>query len=144
MPKAKSESTAIRTFKTGANRDIDTSKPDYDGFFSPLVVEAFGAYMNFNRQIADGSTRDSDNWQKGIPMPVYIKSGWRHFIDWWRFTRGLSIHEGVVFAICGLMFNCMGWLHEYLKENPGAVAEAIAMNGKLRARRWGKALDEEL
>lgn len=135
MAKSK-KSAVVRTFATGATRDTDTSKPDYEGFISPLVLEAFGAYMGFNRKLIDGSTRDSDNWQKGMPMPVYMKSGWRHFVDWWKFHRGMPIKEGVVFAICGLLFNAQGFLHEYLKAHPGAVEAAVAANEKLRAERW--------
>lgn len=108
----------MRRFATGATRDADTGKLDYEGFLSPLVVDAYARYMDFHRHQADGSLRDGDNWQKGIPRGAYIKSAWRHFIDWWRFHRGLSTREGIVFAICGLLFNAMGYLHEYLKEHP--------------------------
>lgn len=114
----------VRTFESGAIRDLDTTKPDYEGFLSPLVIEAFGVYMNFNRQTAAG-VRDSDNWQKGIPMPAYMKSGWRHFFDWWKWHRGLPVKEGLIWGILGLLFNAQGYLHEYLKENPEALDEAL-------------------
>lgn len=124
--KTVSDTGVKREFSSGATRDTAAGKHDYDGFVSPLVLEAFGTYMDFNRLLPDGSTRDSDNWQKGIPMPVYVKSGWRHFVDWWRSSRGYPTHEGVVWALTGLMFNVMGYLHEYLKAHPEALAAALA------------------
>lgn len=106
----------IRTFKTGATRDKDTGKYDYEGFLSPLVLQRFAQYMNKHRYQSDGMVRDSDNWQKGIPKKEYMKSGWRHFMDWWLEYRGFSSREGLQDALCALMFNVMGYLHEDLKE----------------------------
>lgn len=125
-----------RTFATGATRDLDTNKLDYDGFLSPLVIEAFGTYMNFNRRMRDGTLRESDNWQKGIPTAAYMKSGWRHFFDWWREHRGIPTKEGLVWALLGLLFNVQGYLHELLKANPELLAAALA--GNERARRGRK------
>ena len=118
----------MRVFKTGATRNEDKTKPDYEGFLSPLVIERFGQYMNKHRHQADGTMRDSDNWQRGIPFDAYMKSGWRHFFDWWKFHRGLKPTNapGVVQdftpgeeleeSICALLFNASGYLHEKLKE----------------------------
>lgn len=105
----------MRNFDTGATRDTDVGKPDYEGFLSPLVIERFGRYMDKHRHQADGKLRDSDNWQKGIPKDAYMKSGWRHFVDWWKEHRGISTKDGIEEALCALMFNVMGYLHEYLK-----------------------------
>lgn len=106
----------IRKFKTGATRDTNEGKYDYEGFLSPLVIKRFGEYMNKHRKQSDGSLRDSDNWQKGIPKDVYIKSGWRHFIDWWIEHRGYTSRDGIEEALCALLFNVQGYLHEYLKD----------------------------
>jgi hypothetical protein len=117
----------VRKFTTGATRDTDTGKFDYEGFLSPLVLERFGQYMHKHRKQADGTLRDSDNWQKGIPLTAYIKSGWRHFFDWWRIHRGLkasnpsgkvqdfTFGEELEESICALLFNAFGYLHEVLK-----------------------------
>lgn len=111
----------IRKFETGATRDTGANKNDYEGFLSPLVLEAFGDYMNENRLQTDGTLRDSDNWQKGIPKPVYMKSAFRHFFQWWKIHRGLpAVDEkgravDLKHAIGGLLFNVMGYLHESLK-----------------------------
>lgn len=106
----------MREFNTGATRDTDEGKYDYEGFLSPLVLKRYGEYMNKHRKQADGKLRDSDNWQKGIPKEAYMKSGWRHFVDWWQEHRGIVSKDGVEEAICALCFNAMGYLHELLKE----------------------------
>jgi len=105
----------IRKFLTGATRDTDEGKYDYEGFLHPLVIERFGEYMNKHRKQSDGSLRDSDNWQKGIPQDAYIKSAWRHFMDWWKEHRGYGSREGLEDALCALLFNVQGYLHEHLK-----------------------------
>lgn len=107
---------AMRSFDTGATRDTDAGKPDYEGFLSPLVIERYGEYMNQHRTQSDGALRDSDNWQKGIPMDAYMKSGWRHFFDWWKIHRSTTTAELLEEALCALMFNVMGYLHEHLSE----------------------------
>lgn len=106
---------AIRTFETGATRDTDVGKNDYEGFLSPLVIERFGDYMTKHRRQSDGKLRDSDNWQKGIPRPQYIKSLFRHFIDLWKAHRGYDVID-VEETLCAIVFNAMGYLHEWLKE----------------------------
>jgi len=106
----------IRKFKTGATRDTEEGKYDYEGFLSPLVIQRFGQYMNKHRKQADGNLRDSDNWQKGIPKNAYIKSAWRHFLDWWMEHRGYKSREGIEDALMALLFNVMGYAHEILKE----------------------------
>lgn len=123
----------VRQFDTGATRDVDTNKLDFDGFISPAVLEAYGTYMNYNRVLANGTRRDSDNWQKGIPLTAYMKSGWRHFVDWWRISRGYSAHENLVWAICGLLFNAMGYLHEELKKNPTLLKDCLKQMEERRA-----------
>ena len=106
----------IRKFESGATRDGVEGKFDYEGFLSPLVLERFGEYMHKHRLQTDKTLRDSDNWMRGIPKDVYIKSGWRHFMDWWKEHRKLGSRDGVEESLCALMFNVMGYLHELLKE----------------------------
>jgi len=60
--------------------------------------------------------RTSDNWQNGIPKEVYMKSGFRHFMDWWKEHRGYKSRDGVEEALCSLIFNASGYLFEILKE----------------------------
>jgi uncharacterized NAD(P)/FAD-binding protein YdhS len=104
----------MRKFHTGATRSAITSrKYDYEGFLSPLVLKRFAQYMNKHRRCADGSLRESDNWQKGIPRTEYMKSAWRHFMAWWTAHR---MEKNCEEPICALIFNAMGYLHETLKE----------------------------
>ncbi len=111
----------MRNFDSGATRDTDENKLDFDGFLSPLVLHRYAEYLNKHRTQADGNLRDSDNWQKGIPLAVYMKSGFRHFFGWWANHRksGTVIKEDIEESLCGLLFNAMGYLHEYLKGKAG-------------------------
>lgn len=106
-----------RTFETGATRDTAQGKVDYEGHLSPLVIEAYGQYMNFNTVMRDGGARASDNWQAGLPQDVLVKSLWRHFFDVWKWHRGGTIKENIIWALCGLLFNTSGLLHELLKDD---------------------------
>ncbi len=113
----------MQTFESGATRDSDDTKPDYEGFLSPLVLVRFGQYMTKHRKQADGKLRDSDNWQKGIPLKNYAKSLWRHAMDVFLEHRGHKTKEGIEEALCAVMFNAMGYLHELMKNkgNPTEV-----------------------
>lgn len=112
----------MRRFKSGATRDDNEKKNDYEGYFHPLVIEEYGNYMTVHRKQADGELRDSDNWQRGIPKTAYIKSLWRHFLDLWFLHRGYKRfdkkdgHEITVReACCAIKFNINGYLYEDLK-----------------------------
>lgn len=108
---------AMRTFDTGATRDSDDGKFDYEGFLSPLVLRRYAEYLHVHRTQADGQMRDSDNWQKGIPLTTYMKSMWRHFIDLWTLHRSTHrISQDMEEALCAVIFNASGYLHELLKE----------------------------
>ena len=102
----------VRTFVTGATRDTENGKIDYEGFLSPLALRRYAQYLHKHRVQSDGKLRDSDNWQKGIPREVYMKSAWRHFMAWWLAHRGGGNPEE---ALCALLFNTQGYLHEILR-----------------------------
>lgn len=104
-----------RTFETGATRDTDENKLDFEGFLSPQVIEAFAKYMHEKRKMPDGSYRDSDNWQKGIPVDAYMKSMWRHFFAVWKSHRIGGNTQYLVEELLALMFNVQGMAHELLK-----------------------------
>jgi len=112
------EINAMRVFETGATRNVDTTKLDYEGFLSPLAIERYAQYLHKHRYQADGNIRDSDNWQKGIPLAVYMKSMWRHFVDLWKLHRGYTADEDIETALCAIMFNAQGYLHEIVKARP--------------------------
>jgi hypothetical protein len=124
---AGAEDAPVRQFSTGANRDSDLGKLDYEAFLSPLVLRAYATFMDFNRSLADGSVRAGDNWQKGMPLDVYVKSAWRHFFAFWSIHRGWgAVNETIVWAICGVIFNLSGYLHELLKDDPELIDYALA------------------
>ncbi|MCP4900921.1 MAG: hypothetical protein GY906_28470 [bacterium] len=106
----------MRKFDTGATRDSDDSKFDYEGFLSHPVLVRFAEYMHSHRVQADGNMRDSDNWQKGIPQDAYMKSAWRHFMDWWHAHRTKGDPAFLQESMCALLFNVMGYMHEELKK----------------------------
>lgn len=106
----------IRKFKSGATRDTEKGKPDLEGFLSPIVLKKYAEYMHRHRKQANGKLRDSDNWQQGLPLEVYMKSGWRHFHDWWLEHRGYESRHGLQDALCGIIFNASGYLYEILKK----------------------------
>ena len=114
LPPREERTDVMRKFDSGATRNVDATKPDYEGFLSPLAIVGFGRYMNKNRVQADGKLRDSDNWQKGIPPASYMKSLLRHVLDLWLHHRGFQelTTEGIDDAVYGAMFNIQGYAHE--------------------------------
>ena len=108
----------MRTFETGATRDEETDKLDYEGFLSPMVLERFAQYMHQHRVQADGQLRDSDNWQRGIPESAYMKSLLRHIMDVWthhRFPSTGGFDTDLEDSLCAVLFNTMGLLYEVMK-----------------------------
>lgn len=110
------EPPSIRVFATGASRDSDAGKLDYEAFLSPAVLRRFAEYMHENRRMADGSLREGDNWQKGIEPDVYMKSLLRHQMDLWLAMRGEPADESVEDSLCAILFNAMGLLYERLRD----------------------------
>lgn len=135
----------MREFETGATRSNEGNKPDYEGFLSPLVIRRYGQFMLKHQTQEDGKKRDSDNWQKGIPLASYIKSKFRHFVDTWLIHREYETisddGDGVEDLLCADLFNTMGYLHTVLEEQratkpaknyvavPGWVAEVETKAG---------------
>ncbi len=123
MKETKSE---MREFKTGATRENDSTKLDYEGFLSPLALKRYAEYMHEHRKQADGKMRDSDNWQKGIPVDAYMKSLFRHALETWQLHRGHPVYGCIGSldktmltrqeTLCAVIFNAMGYLHELEKE----------------------------
>lgn len=126
MSEAKDNGT-VRAFETGATRDTAADKIDPEGFLSPLVLEAFAQYMHRHRVQSDGSLRTSDNWQKGMPRDVYMKSLFRHFLAAWKSHRGWTHDDepSLEDSLCGILFNTMGYLHETLILQRYAAEEGL-------------------
>ena len=118
IDEAQQERVRTRYFETGATRDTDQGKLDYEAFLSRIVLRRYAEYMHEHRKQSDGELRDGDNWQKGMPRDQYMKSAWRHFHDWWTYHRSEEEDQYLVeTALCALLFNVMGYLHEYLQED---------------------------
>lgn len=115
----------MRTFISGATRNPDDGKLDFEAYLSPLVLERFAEYMKSKEVQDDGTRREGDNWQKGIPLNSYMKSGWRHFFDWWKEHRGLATKEGIEITLCAIIFNASGYLHELLREKNKPTKMAV-------------------
>ena len=124
MPREHSEKPLqVRTFCTGATRDSEEGKMDYEGFLSPLTLRRYAQYMHKHRKQSDGKMRASDNWQKGIPLAAYMKSLWRHLVDLWEMHRDPDpayyddddTPDDMEEALCAIIFNASGYLHELLK-----------------------------
>jgi hypothetical protein len=111
----------MRGFETGATRSSDAGRDDPEGYLSPLVIDRFNQYMTKHRKQADGQLRDSDNWQRGMPLATYMKGMWRHFLHLWTRHRGHQVRDPLAAAdieedLCALFFNVQGYLHETLKK----------------------------
>lgn len=111
----------MRDFGNGAIRTNDTGRPDYEGYLSPLALEAFGEYMLKHQTCADGTQRNSDNWQKGMTKESYMKGLLRHAFHLWARLRGWPVRDpgaapNVIEDCCAAWFNIQGMLHELCKE----------------------------
>ena len=102
-------------FDSGATRTAEPLE-DYEGFLSPLVIEEFGKYMAVHRVQANGETRLSDNWQRGMTKARYMRSMWRHFLQVWKLWRKERLGDGkaMLGALSALMFNVHGMMLEVL------------------------------
>jgi len=117
-------SSELRNFDTGAIRDNDDSKINYQGALSPLVLEAYGAYIQKHSLLPDGTRRNNKNWQNLFGTheehrQVCIESAWRHFIDLLMEHDGYDSRDGLDEAIGGLMFNIQAYWFSVLKERRG-------------------------
>lgn len=109
----------LRKFESGAIRDQNENKPNYAGFFSPLVLKRFGDYMMKHQQLPNGDKRNADNW-KGLfgkeHNKVCFESNLRHVFDLWLIHDGfddLSRDEKEE-VLCAIMFNTMAELYKIL------------------------------
>jgi hypothetical protein len=119
---------AMNTFETGATRSEDVVRDDPDGYLSPYFLDRYFKYMTKHRVQADGAVRESDNWQKGIPLERYMKGLWRHFFHMWQRHRGVEVTDplaadSIEEDMMAMMFNLQGYAHEYLKDQRNAERE---------------------
>lgn len=120
------QNASVRTFESGATRDGNPGKHEVARFLSPLVLAEYCAYMHRNRIQVDGTVREPDNWKKGFELSSYKDSLVRHTMDAWLIhDHGVAVRPetgeevDLVEALCGVMFNCQGWLYEILMKRLG-------------------------
>lgn len=103
----------VVVFPTGAIRSTPDGKADWTKALSIQALERYVAYMQAHQSLPDGGTRDLDDWKKGLPLSAYIPSLVRHVVQVWReYDRtGVPSED----ALCAVLFNAMGALHESLK-----------------------------
>lgn len=116
------QSNEMRQFETGASRDSDDhpDKPSYYKALSPIVLREYVKYIGRHRAVSDGSKRDWDNWKNGIPIDVYMNGLLRHTMAVWLIQHGFKSYDNngevtIKDSLNGVLFNTMGFLHEYLK-----------------------------
>jgi hypothetical protein len=110
----------IRTFDTGATRDTNISKLNYIKALCPLVLRRYVQYLDKHRLQPDGSIRDFDNWKKGVPKQTYMEGLGRHELSVWLLHFGYDAFDNhgrvaIEDALCAVIFNATGYLHEILK-----------------------------
>lgn len=82
-----------RGFKTGAVRDVNTEKGRYE-LISPIMIERLAKLLQ--RGAVKYASR---NWEKGMPLSVYMDSGMRHL---YKFLEGHRDEDHLVAAIWNL------------------------------------------
>ena len=116
---------SMRTFETGATRNDDGDALEYARFLSPLALKRYAEYMHKNRVQADGEIRDPDNWKKGMTTRSFMDSDFRHLMDLWLIHDGYAgeARGDAEEALCGILFNTIGYLHEVLKDKQPAAQQ---------------------
>ena len=87
------DSKKRRKFGTGAQRDVALGKGRYD-LISPIMMERIAGLLE------RGAIKYNDrNWEKGMPLSVYMDSGMRHLF---KFLEGHRDEDHLVAAIWNL------------------------------------------
>lgn len=116
-PESEYEKHVVRRFPSGATRDTDEGKLDFEAYLNPLVLLRYAQYMQKHQTRSDGTKRAGDDWQQGMPKAEYMKSLKRHEMDVWLHHRGYSVQarEDIETALCGVIFNACGYLFNHLE-----------------------------
>ena len=121
----------MEQFGTGATRSDTSRRNDPEGYLSSIAIERYCEYMTKHRVQADGSIRDSDNWQKGMPFGRALKGLWRHLMHLWIRHRGFNPSDEFAAAdmeedLCAIMFNTQVMLHQLVKDRMETEQEIAA------------------
>lgn len=117
LPVIKNQGSQVRQFASGATRDTDEGKLDFEAYLSPHVLLRYAQYMQEHQTRSDGTKRAGDDWQQGMPKDAYMKSMLRHAFDVWLHHRnhGDMAREDIETALCAVIFNAMGYLFNELE-----------------------------
>lgn len=101
-----------RQFNTGAQRDVVTDKGRYD-LISPIMIERLAKLLQ------RGAEKYNDrNWEKGMPLSVYMDSGMRHL---YKFLEGHRDEDHLIAAI----WNLQALLHIEEMVKRGVLSEDL-------------------
>lgn len=82
-----------RHFDSGAQRDVVTGKGRYD-LISPIMIDRLAKLLQ------RGAEKYNDrNWEKGMPLSVYMDSGMRHL---YKYLEGQRDEDHLIAAIWNL------------------------------------------
>lgn len=101
-----------RKFNTGAQRDVVVGKGRYD-LISPIMIERLAKLLQ------RGAEKYNDrNWEKGMPLSVYMDSGMRHLF---KFLEGHKDEDHLIAAI----WNLQALLHIEEMVKRGKLSEEL-------------------
>ena len=101
-----------RKFNTGAQRDVVNGKGRYD-LISPIMIERLAKLLQ------RGAEKYNDrNWEKGMPLSVYMDSGMRHLF---KFLEGHRDEDHLIAAI----WNLQALLHIEEMVKRGVLSEEL-------------------
>ena len=101
-----------RKFNTGAQRDVVDGKGRYD-LISPIMIERLAKLLQ------RGAEKYNDrNWEKGMPLSVYMDSGMRHLF---KFLEGHRDEYHLIAAI----WNLQALLHIEEMVKRGKLSEEL-------------------
>lgn len=101
-----------RKFNTGAQRDVVDGKGRYD-LISPIMIERLAKLLQ------RGAEKYNDrNWEKGMPLSVYMDSGMRHLF---KFLEGHKDEDHLIAAI----WNLQALLHIEEMVKRGKLSEEL-------------------
>ena len=141
-----------RVFETGADCSSDAGKPHPSRAWSPLVIAKFAEYMRRHNCDAQPKPRREDQWQLGFPQDSFIESAWRHLEAVWAIHQGYEWRDDrgnlvdLEEALCGVIFNVQGYLHQLLFDKLPAEQKEKVLNyvrERNGVRRHQKSSDRE-
>lgn len=100
-----------RLFKTGAMRDVDTSKEDYIETISWTALKRHAQYMTGKKK-----KYGQGNFKKGIPIESYEQSLVRHLQKYLANKYEKGTEEVSEDHLAAMVFNIFGIMHEELRK----------------------------